>query len=156
MLSHSIFRSRLNIGGTLVSGIWSPRHNKRWWNSVCNGYRVIVAGFLLPDDQPVVGVLPQPWSESSMFFWNGEFKMCYLTLTGSFADMILLPSAGAKGTYKAGIFVLSSLDNCIFMMMLACLLRLPFYCAVEYSELIPIADSIMTVAKFSVLPAGVK
>ncbi|KAI9154341.1 hypothetical protein LWI28_024684 [Acer negundo] len=88
-----------------------------------------------------------------MFFWNGEFKMCYLTLTGSFADMILLPSAGAKGTYKAGIFVLSSLDNCIFMMMLACLLRLPFYCAVEYSELIPIADSIMTVAKFSVLPA---
>ncbi|KAK4841151.1 hypothetical protein QYF36_027229 [Acer negundo] len=111
MLSHSIFCSRLNIGGTLVSGIWSPRHNKRWWNFVCNGCRVIVAGFLLPDDQPVVGVLPQPWSESSMFFWNGEFKMCYLTLTGSFADMILLPNAGANGTYKAGTFVLSSLES---------------------------------------------
>ncbi|KAK4834092.1 hypothetical protein QYF36_016757 [Acer negundo] len=55
----------------------------------------IVAGFLLPDDQPVVGVLPQP----------------VLLEIGSFADMILLPSAGAKGTYKAGIFVLSSLES---------------------------------------------
>ncbi|KAK3212319.1 hypothetical protein Dsin_017025 [Dipteronia sinensis] len=86
-----------------------------------------------------------------------------LTLTGSFADMILLPSAGATGgTYKAGIFVLSSpgqlhlYDDASLSTLLSQQEKKPTVCAVEYPGLIPIADPVMTVAKFSVLPAGAK
>ncbi|KAK2656543.1 hypothetical protein Ddye_009595 [Dipteronia dyeriana] len=86
-----------------------------------------------------------------------------LTLTGSFADMILLPSAGATGgTYKAGIFVLSSpgqlhlYDDASLSTLLSQQEKKPTVCAVEYPGLIPMADPVMTVAKFSVLPAGAK
>ena len=45
-----------------------------------------------------------------------------LTLSGSFADMVLVPSAGATGSNKkANVFVLTSPGDYIFMMVLASL-----------------------------------
>ncbi|KAL5740380.1 hypothetical protein ACOSQ2_029560 [Xanthoceras sorbifolium] len=86
-----------------------------------------------------------------------------LTLTGSFADMILLPSAGATGgIHKTGIFVLSSpgqlhlYDDASLSAVLSQQEKKPSVCAVEYPGVIPIADPVMTVAKFSVLPARAK
>ncbi|KAJ4704420.1 transducin family protein / WD-40 repeat family protein [Melia azedarach] len=53
-----------------------------------------------------------------------------ITLTGSFADMILLPSAWATAEKK------------------------PSVCPVEFPGVVPIADPIMTSAKFVLLPLG--
>lgn len=84
-----------------------------------------------------------------------------LTLTGSFADMILLPTAGATGgNHKADIFVLTNpgqlhlYDGTILSTMLSEQERKHFASPVEFPMVIPTADPSMTVAKFSVLPMG--
>lgn len=86
-----------------------------------------------------------------------------LTLTGSFADMILLPSAGATGgTHKAGVFVLSSpgqlhlYEDATLSALFSQQEKKPSICPVEYPGVIPITDPIMTVAKFSVQPPAEK
>ena len=84
-----------------------------------------------------------------------------LSLTGSFADMILLPTAGATGgNHKSDLFVLTNpgqlhlYDDTILSTLLSEQERKQFACPVEFPMVIPTADPSMTVAKFSVLPTG--
>lgn len=84
-----------------------------------------------------------------------------ITLTGSFADMILLPSAWATaGNHKADLFVLTSpgqlhlYDDASLSTLLSQLEKKPSVCPVEFPGVVPIADPIMTSAKFVLLPLG--
>lgn len=84
-----------------------------------------------------------------------------LTLSGSFADMILLPNFGAKaGDYKADLFVLTSpgqlhlYDDGGLSASLSQQEKKPSVCVVEYPGVIPTVDPIMTAAKISVLTTG--
>ncbi|KAH9736587.1 v-snare coiled-coil domain-containing protein [Citrus sinensis] len=84
-----------------------------------------------------------------------------ITLTGSFADMILLSSAGATvGNHKADLFVLTSpgqlhfYDNASLTTLLSQQEKKPSVCPVEFPGVIPISDPIMTVAEFMLLPFG--
>lgn len=84
-----------------------------------------------------------------------------LSLTGSFADMILLPTAGATGgNHKSDLFVLTNpgqlhlYDDTILSTLLSEQEKKQFACPVEFPMVIPTADPSMTVAKFSVLPTG--
>lgn len=84
-----------------------------------------------------------------------------LTLTGSFADMTLLPTAGATGgNHKADLFVLTNpgqlhlYDGTNLSTLLTEKERKQFAHPVEFPMVIPTADPSMTVAKFSALPTG--
>ncbi|KAK8617271.1 hypothetical protein V6N13_080189 [Hibiscus sabdariffa] len=84
-----------------------------------------------------------------------------LTLTGSFADMILSPTAGATGgNHKADLFVLTNpgqlhlYEGTNLSTLLSEKERKQFARPVEFPMVIPTADPSMTVGKFSVLPAG--
>lgn len=84
-----------------------------------------------------------------------------ITLTGSFADMILLPSAGAIGSQKkADVFVLTSpgqlhfYDDASLSSSLSQQERKPSFSAVEFPAMIPMNDPTMTVAKLFTLWTG--
>lgn len=84
-----------------------------------------------------------------------------ITLTGSFADMILLSSGGATGgNHRADLFVLTSpgqlhlYDNASLSTLLSQQEKKPSVCPVEFPGVIPISDPIMTAAEFMVLPFG--
>ncbi|XP_044473048.1 uncharacterized protein LOC123201555 isoform X2 [Mangifera indica] len=84
-----------------------------------------------------------------------------LTLSGSFADMILLPTLGAKGgSHKAELFVLTSpgqlhlYDDAGLSTALSHQEKKPSVSAVEYPGVIPTVDPIMTAAKFIALMTG--
>lgn len=134
---------------------WSP--NNRSLNDY-NGQLFIYGGDGIGSEE-VLTVLSLEWSSGM------ETVRCVgrvdLTLTGSFADMILLPTAGATGgNHKADIFVLTNpgqlhlYDGTILSTMLSEQERKHFASPVEFPMVIPTADPSMTVAKFSVLPMG--
>lgn len=86
-----------------------------------------------------------------------------LTLTGSFADMILFPSAGAARTnLKADVFVLTNPGQLHFyddeslsgLMSQQQQKRKPSLPAIELSAVIPTTDPAMTVAKLVKSPPG--
>ena len=82
-----------------------------------------------------------------------------LTLSGSFADLILLPSAGAMGlNSKPDLFVLTNpgqlhfYDNDNLSALTSQQKRTPSVNALEFPALIPMADPSLTVAKLVRLP----
>uniref|UniRef100_A0A5B7B8W9 V-SNARE coiled-coil homology domain-containing protein n=1 Tax=Davidia involucrata TaxID=16924 RepID=A0A5B7B8W9_DAVIN len=84
-----------------------------------------------------------------------------LTLTGSFADMILLQTAGARGSnHDAALFVLTNpgqlhfLDNDSLYGLVSQQEKKISATAVEFPVVIPTVDPLMTVAKLSSLPTG--
>ncbi|XP_022745691.1 uncharacterized protein LOC111295998 isoform X5 [Durio zibethinus] len=134
---------------------WSPNYRS---HSDYNGQLFIYGGDEIGSEE-VLTVLSLEWSSGM------ETVRCVarvdLTLTGSFADMILLPTAGAAGgNHKADLFVLTSpgqlhlYDDSILSTLLSDQERKQFACPVEFPMLIPTADPSIAVAKFSVLPTG--
>lgn len=84
-----------------------------------------------------------------------------LTLSGAFADMILLPGAGATaGHHKSDIFVLTSpgqlhlYDDASMSNLLSQKERKPSASGVGFPAVVPTANPSMTVAKFSIIPTG--
>ncbi|XVE97101.1 hypothetical protein REPUB_Repub02eG0281600 [Reevesia pubescens] len=134
---------------------WSPNNKSR---NDYNGQLFIYGGDEIGSEE-VLTVLSLEWSSGM------ETVRCVgrvdLTLTGSFADMILLPTAGATGgNHKADLFVLTNpgqlhlYDDTILSTLLYEHERKHFACPVEFPMVIPTADPPMTMAKFSVLPTG--
>ncbi|XWS55523.1 hypothetical protein CRYUN_Cryun09bG0007400 [Craigia yunnanensis] len=134
---------------------WSPSNRSR---NDYNGQLFIYGGDEIGSEEGLT-VLSLEWSSGM------ETVRCVarvdLTLTGSFADMILLPTAGATGSnHKADLFVLTNpgqlhlYDDTILSTLLSEQERKQFACPVEFPVVIPTADPSMTVAKFSVLPTG--
>ncbi|XP_020235711.1 uncharacterized protein LOC109815404 isoform X2 [Cajanus cajan] len=83
-----------------------------------------------------------------------------LTLSGSFADLILLPSPGTTGlSSKDGLFVLTNpgqlhlYDNDCLSTLTSQQKRTPSVSAVEFPVLVPLADPSLTAAKFIRLPS---
>lgn len=88
-----------------------------------------------------------------------------ITLTGSFADMILFPSAGTTRTnHKADVFVLTNPGQLHFYDddSLSALIsqhqqeRKQSFAAITFPAVIPTNDPAMTVAKLMKLPSGEK
>ncbi|XP_021906216.1 uncharacterized protein LOC110820897 isoform X3 [Carica papaya] len=84
-----------------------------------------------------------------------------LILSGSFADMILLPNTGAtEDNHQATLFVLTNpgqlhlCDDSSLSALLSQQERKRSVCTMEFPAVIPTADPSVTVAKFSILPAG--
>ncbi|GLT66184.1 hypothetical protein SLA2020_385670 [Shorea laevis] len=123
-----------------------------------NGRLFIYGGDEIGSEE-VLTVLSLEWS-------NGmETLRCVgrvdLTLVGSFADMILLPSAGATGSnHRADLFVLTSpgqlhlYDGANLSNWLTQQERKPSVCPADFPMVIPTSEPLMTVAKLCVLPSG--
>ncbi|OMO85028.1 hypothetical protein CCACVL1_10464 [Corchorus capsularis] len=134
---------------------WSSNNQSR---NDYNGQLFIYGGDEIGSEE-VLTVLSLEWSSGM------ETVRCVgrvdLTLSGSFADMILLPNAGVTGgNLKADLFVLTNpgqlhlYEDSILSALLSEQERKQFACPVELPMVIPTADPSMTVAKFSVLPTG--
>ncbi|KAJ0027944.1 hypothetical protein Pint_34863 [Pistacia integerrima] len=134
---------------------WSPDNESR---STSNGRLFVYGGDEIGSEE-VLTVLSLEWS-SGMEALRCVGRMD-LTLSGSFADMILLPKFGAKGgDHKADLFVLTSpgqlhlYDGAGLSASLSQQEKKPSVCTVEYPGVIPTVSPIMTAAKFSVLTTG--
>ncbi|KAF8396949.1 hypothetical protein HHK36_018585 [Tetracentron sinense] len=86
-----------------------------------------------------------------------------LTLNGSFADMILVPTAGAvENNHTAALFVLTNpgqvqiYDDASLSALTSQQEKKPSVHAVQFPLVIPTVDPYMTVAKLSLVPAGGK
>ncbi|KAL2337095.1 hypothetical protein Fmac_011541 [Flemingia macrophylla] len=86
-----------------------------------------------------------------------------LTLSGSFADLILLPSPGTMGlSNKDGLFVLTNpgqlhlYDNDSLSTLTSQQKRIPSVSAVEFPVLVPLSDPTLTAAKLIRLPSNSK
>ncbi|PPD97559.1 hypothetical protein GOBAR_DD05399 [Gossypium barbadense] len=134
---------------------WSSNNTSR---NDYNGKLFIYGGDEIGSEE-VLTVLSLEWSSGM------ETVRCIgrvdLTLTGSFADMTLLPTAGATGgNHKADLFVLTNpgqlhlYDGTNLSTLLSEKERKQFAHPVEFPMFIPTADPSMTVGKFSALPAG--
>ncbi|GMJ03232.1 Tomosyn [Hibiscus trionum] len=134
---------------------WSSNKSSR---NDYNGQLFIYGGDEIGSEE-VLTVLSLEWSSGM------DAVRCVgrvdLTLTGSFADMILSPTAGATGgNHKADLFVLTNpgqlhlYDGTNLSTLLSEKERKQFACPVEFPLVIPTVDPAMTVGKFSVLPAG--
>lgn len=84
-----------------------------------------------------------------------------LTLTGSFADMILLPSSGTTGgNHKADVFVLTNpgqlhfYDEASLSALVSQKERNPSISGLEFPVVIPTTNPTMTVAKLIRVPTG--
>lgn len=133
---------------------WSP-NDKSYNNS--NGRLFLYGGEEIGADE-VLTVLSLEWSNGT------EALSCVgrldLTLVGSFADMVLLPSAGATGgNHKADLFVLTSpgqlhsCDDSNLSTWLAQQERKQSVCTTAFPLTIPTSEPLMTVAKFCNLSA---
>ncbi|KAL4351252.1 hypothetical protein GQ457_06G006010 [Hibiscus cannabinus] len=134
---------------------WSSNKSSR---NDYNGQLFIYGGDEIGSEE-VLTVLSLEWSSGM------DTVRCVgrvdLTLTGSFADMILSPTAGATGgNHKADLFVLTNpgqlhlYDGTNLSTLLSEKERKQFACPVEFPPVIPTADPSMTFGKFSVLPTG--
>ncbi|GAV73566.1 LOW QUALITY PROTEIN: hypothetical protein CFOL_v3_17050, partial [Cephalotus follicularis] len=134
---------------------WSP--NNQSCNN-CDGQLFIYGGDDIGSEE-VLSVFTLEWSSGL------ETVRCAsrvdLTLTGSFADMILLPSAGAtQGNQQATLFVLTNpgqlhlYDDASLSALLSQMERMASVCAVEFPAVVPTADPCMTMAMFTALPTG--
>ncbi|GMI79923.1 Tomosyn [Hibiscus trionum] len=134
---------------------WSSNNSSR---TDYNGQLFIYGGDEIGSEE-VLTVLSLEWSSGM------DNVRCVgrvdLILTGSFADMILSPTAGATGgNHKADLFVLTNpgqlhlYDGTNLSILLSEKESKQFARPVEFPMVIPTADPSMTVGKFSVLPAG--
>ncbi|XP_024026433.1 uncharacterized protein LOC21399448 isoform X3 [Morus notabilis] len=134
---------------------WSATNKSR---NNCDGQLFIYGGDEIGSEE-VLTVLTLEWS-SGMDTLKCAGRID-ITLTGSFADMILLPSAGAIGSQKkADVFVLTSpgqlhfYDDASLSSSLSQQDRKPSFSAVEFPAMIPMNDPTITVAKLFTLRTG--
>ncbi|XP_058002997.1 uncharacterized protein LOC110665372 isoform X2 [Hevea brasiliensis] len=124
----------------------------------CDGQLFIYGGDEIGSEE-VLTVLNLEWSSGM------ETVRCKgradLTLTGSFADMILLPSAWSKkSNHKADVFVLTNpgqlhlYDDASLSALLSQQEKETSVCALEFPAVVPMVDPHMTMAKFAALPMG--
>ncbi|KAL7265561.1 hypothetical protein ACSBR1_003357 [Camellia fascicularis] len=122
----------------------------------CDGQLFIYGGCEIGSEE-VLTVLSLEWSSGM------ETLRCVgrvdLTLNGSFADMILLPTAGTTGNnHNTALFVLTNpgqlhfFDDSRLSASLSQQEKRISLSAVEFPVVVPAAD--MTVAKLSILPPG--
>ncbi|MED6130954.1 hypothetical protein PIB30_005608 [Stylosanthes scabra] len=125
-------------------------------HSDCDGQLFVYGGDEIGSEE-VLTVLTLEWSSGM------ETVKCIsradLTLSGSFADLILLPNAGAMElNTKADLFVLTNpgqlhfYDNDNLSALTTQQKRTPSIDALEFPVLIPISDPSLTVAKLVRLP----
>ncbi|KAJ1381193.1 WD40/YVTN repeat-like-containing domain superfamily, partial [Sesbania bispinosa] len=133
---------------------WSNNHKS---HSECAGQLFVYGGDEIGAEE-VLTVLTLEWSSGM------ESVRCIsradLTLNGSFADLILLPSPGAVGLNSTGdLFVLTSpgqlhfYDNGSLSALTSQQNGTPSISAQEFPVLIPMADPSLTVAKLIKLPS---
>ncbi|KAK7256904.1 hypothetical protein RIF29_30478 [Crotalaria pallida] len=133
---------------------WSNSHKS---NSDCAGQLFVYGGDEIGSEE-VLTVLTLEWSSGM------ETVRCIgradLTLSGSFADLILLPSPGATGlNRKEDLFVLTNpgqlhfYGNDSLSALISQEKRKPSVSALEFPALIPMADPSLTVAKLIQLPS---
>ncbi|PON51137.1 WD repeat containing protein [Parasponia andersonii] len=134
---------------------WSATNKSR---NDCDGQLFIYGGDEIGSEE-VLTVLTLEWSSGT------ETLICVgrtdLTLSGSFADMVLVPSAGAIGSNKkADVLVLTSpgelhlYDDASLSSLTSQQERKPSVSAVEFPAVIPASDPTITVAKLIKLPPG--
>ncbi|XP_027349377.1 uncharacterized protein LOC113860986 isoform X2 [Abrus precatorius] len=132
---------------------WSNSYKSQ---SDCAGQLFVYGGDEIGSEE-VLTVLTLEWSSGM------ESVKCIsradLTLNGSFADLILLPSPGAMGlSSKDELFVLTSpgqlhfYDNDSLSTLTSQQKRTPSVSALEFPVLVPMADPSPTVAKLIRLP----
>ncbi|KAM1597810.1 hypothetical protein EV1_032583 [Malus domestica] len=124
----------------------------------CDGQLFIYGGDEIGSEE-VLTVLTLEWSPGM-----GNLRCVGrtdLTLTGSFADMILLPSSGTTGdNHKADVFVLTNpgqlhlYDDACLSALMSQKERSPSVSALEFPVVIPTTDPTMTVAKLNRVPTG--
>ncbi|XP_021620762.1 uncharacterized protein LOC110621044 isoform X2 [Manihot esculenta] len=124
----------------------------------CDGQLFIYGGDEIGSEE-VLTVLNLEWS-SGMGTVKCKGRMD-LTLAGSFADMILLPSAGStRGNHKAAVFVLTNpgqlylYDDASLSVLLSQQEKEKSACALEFPAVVPMVDPPMTMAKLTALPIG--
>ncbi|XP_065853138.1 uncharacterized protein [Euphorbia lathyris] len=124
----------------------------------CDGQLYIYGGDEIGSEE-VLTILTLEWSSRM------EILKCTgrtdLTLNGSFADMILLPSAGSiGGNHKVALSVLTNpgqlhlYDDTRLSAILSQKERETSISAVNFSAVVPITDPPMTLAQFASLPMG--
>ncbi|KAI4353370.1 hypothetical protein L6164_002328 [Bauhinia variegata] len=133
---------------------WCGSHKS---NSDCAGQLFVYGGDEIGSEE-VLTVLTLEWSSGK------ETVKCIdradLTLNGSFADMILLPSPGSVGlNSKNDLFVLTNPGQLHFYdndsrSSLTSQKSRPSVSAMEFPVLIPTTDPSLTVAKLIKLPSG--
>ncbi|MED6149177.1 hypothetical protein PIB30_059962 [Stylosanthes scabra] len=131
---------------------WS---NSQKSHSDCDGQLFVYGGDEIGSEE-VLTVLTLAWSSGM------ETVRCIsradLTLSGSFADLILLPNAGAMELNTKDLFVLTNpgqlhfYDNDNMSALTTQQKRTPSIDALEFPVLIPISDPSLTVAKLVRLP----
>ncbi|KAF7825527.1 Syntaxin-binding protein 5 [Senna tora] len=134
---------------------WSNSHKS---HSACAGQLFVYGGDEIGSEE-VLTVLTLEWPSGM------ETVKCIgradLTLNGSFADMILLPSSGGMGlNSKDDLFVLTNpgqlhfYDNDSLSALTSQQKKTPSVSAMEFPVVIPTVDPPITVAKFIRLPSG--
>ncbi|KAB2630515.1 hypothetical protein D8674_008034 [Pyrus ussuriensis x Pyrus communis] len=124
----------------------------------CDGQLFIYGGDEIGSEE-VLTVLTLEWSPGM-----GNLRCVGrtgLTLSGSFADMILLPSSGTTGgNHKADVFVLTNpgqlhlYDYATLSALMSQKERNPSVSALEFPVVIPTTNPTMTVAKLIRVPTG--
>ncbi|KAM2983922.1 hypothetical protein FF2_009786 [Malus domestica] len=124
----------------------------------CDGQLFIYGGDEIGSEE-VLTVLTLEWSPGM-----GNLRCVGrtdLTLTGSFADMILLPSSGTTGgNHKSDVFVLTNpgqlhlYDYATLSALMSQKERNPSVSALEFPVVIPTTNPTMTVAKLIRVPTG--
>ncbi|TKY65816.1 Syntaxin-binding protein 5 [Spatholobus suberectus] len=133
---------------------WSNSYKSQ---SDCAGQLYVYGGDEIGSEE-VLTVLTLEWSSGM------ESVSCTnradLTLSGSFADLILLPSPGTMGlSSEDGLFVLTNpgqlhlYDNDSLSTLTSQQKRTPSVSALEFPVLVPLADPSLTVAKLVRLPS---
>ncbi|XP_034693950.1 lethal(2) giant larvae protein homolog 1-like isoform X2 [Vitis riparia] len=124
----------------------------------CDGLLFIYGGDAIGSEE-VLTILSLEWSSGvETLRCAGRVE---LTLVGSFADMILLPTAGATGiNQNASLFVLTNpgqlhfYDDASLSALISQQERKSSLSAVEFPAAVPTSDPHMTVAKLSFLHTG--
>uniref|UniRef100_A0A2N9H7E9 V-SNARE coiled-coil homology domain-containing protein n=1 Tax=Fagus sylvatica TaxID=28930 RepID=A0A2N9H7E9_FAGSY len=122
----------------------------------CDGQLFIYGGDEIGSEE-VLTVITLEWSTGTLRCVG----RADLTLTGSFADMILLPNAGPMGgNQKADLFVLTNpgklhfYDDASLSALISQHERRPSISAMEFPAVVPSSNPSMTVAKLCRLPTG--
>lgn len=122
----------------------------------CDGQLFIYGGDEIGSEE-VLTVITLEWSTGTLRCVG----RADLTLTGSFADMILLPNAGPMGgNQKADLFVLTNpgklhfYDDASLSALISQHERRPSIPAMEFPAVVPSSNPSMTVAKLCRLPTG--
>ncbi|XP_030925506.1 uncharacterized protein LOC115952465 isoform X1 [Quercus lobata] len=132
---------------------WSKNQQSR---NDCDGQLFIYGGDEIGSEE-VLTVVSLEWSTGTLRCVG----RAELTLSGSFADMILLPNAGVMGgNQKADLFVLTNpgqlhfYDDASLSALISQRERRPSISAMEFPAVVPSSNPSMTVAKLSKIPTG--